>query len=79
MSAPNAFPLHMTGPISSCPRLQLSELIRSGLDQAISELAQSGAPAAALAGLRLQIQRLQWRHQMELSEQKKVTGQSLRQ
>lgn len=56
--------------------VQLTELIRGGLERAISEVARAGAPASAVSALRLQIDRLQWRHQMELAEQRKVTGKT---
>ncbi|XP_037082771.1 protein kinase C-binding protein 1-like [Pollicipes pollicipes] len=51
--------------------------MRTGLERAISELAQAGGPQSAIANLRLQVERLQWRHQMELSEQRKVTDTML--
>ncbi|XP_043188453.1 protein kinase C-binding protein 1-like isoform X2 [Amphibalanus amphitrite] len=72
-------PTH-TGAVGEQLRTQandLSEMIRSCLDQSLTDLAQSGAAPAALASLRLQLERLQWRHQMELSEQKKVTDTML--
>lgn len=55
----------------------LTDMMRTGLEKVLNDLAMAGSPQATIANLKLQLERMQWKHQMELTEQKKVADSML--
>ncbi|XP_037080141.1 protein kinase C-binding protein 1-like [Pollicipes pollicipes] len=68
------------GPVSAQVNKQaqtLTELMREGVEKLLGELSAAGSTQATVTSLRLQIERLQWKHQTELAEQKKTLESQL--
>ena len=48
----------------------MADYMRQGLEELLKELSAQGSPEATIQGLQLELEKMQWRHNQELSEMK---------
>ena len=48
--------------------------MRDGVERVLEDLASSGSAAASVARLKLEMERMEWKHKAELAEQKRTSG-----
>jgi len=66
-------PLASAGAVSDQLNLVASgiaEYMRHGIEEILRELSSQGSPEATIKGLQLELEKMQWRHQQEMSEVK---------
>jgi len=53
---------------------QLSDFLRTTVEEILRDLSNIGSPAATIKSLQIELEKLQWRHNQEMAEMKHNTG-----
>lgn len=53
---------------------QLSDFLRTTVEEILRDLSNIGNPEATIKSLQLELEKLQWRHNQEMAEMKHNTG-----
>ena len=74
MLSPVPYPLPSVDGPAVPSSFQLTAKMRDGVERILAETATSGSTAASVARLKMEMERMEWRHRADLAEQKRTLG-----